>query len=536
MNLRAWEMKELRDRLKHYLDLLRIQLGLYRHGNEWAKEELYNGNLAVDRGEFREAIRCYTRALQLKDNLSDAYLGRGIAYYNLERQRRSVRELTKALKFDGDLATAYYYRGLAKLKLAEYRDGILDFTNVIELAPNFERGFINRGVGYGALGEYQLAISDFNESIMRNPENAFSLYRRGMCYKELKDINEAIRNFSTSLDILPDYVDCLRDRATVYHNQGDYQSALRDSVRAVEIASATPAMEHLVPDLLDDRGVYYFGLGQYAAAIGDFTEAIRLKPGTVLFWHNRARTYHIMREYRKSINDFSVVVEMTPQDANAFHSRGMCYYLLGEMENAIKDYFEAIKIQPDLEGVSENIAKAHNRLLVKPESAMGWGTAPRERNSLQKRLKYEIEVATCDRCESQVPEGEVTWIAGGLRCSRCVSEVTTAVHEILRKHSIQSPYYFTEFCAIMISGEEYKGRWNWSAALCSMFWFNVKGLGTYFYAGMILVIISYNLDVGLLLFVFAAYSIFLGVRGTYIYYDDVVHKKNSRFREKAGTA
>jgi tetratricopeptide (TPR) repeat protein len=59
-------------------------------------------------------IECYTKAINLKPNLSNAYVKRGNALDSLKLYEEAIEEYTAAICLQFDHAEAYYCRGLTK--------------------------------------------------------------------------------------------------------------------------------------------------------------------------------------------------------------------------------------------------------------------------------------------------------------------------------------------------------------------------------------------------------------------------------------
>jgi tetratricopeptide (TPR) repeat protein len=88
------------------------------------------GVTANKKGDFDEAIRCYSKAISLKP----------------------------------DSAALFYVRGRAYLKKDLYDNAISDFTRAIALKPGYAEAYNHRGVTYIGKGENQKAMADFNKA------------------------------------------------------------------------------------------------------------------------------------------------------------------------------------------------------------------------------------------------------------------------------------------------------------------------------------------------------------------------------------
>ena len=92
-----------------------------------AENERLKGNEFVKAKDFKLAVICYTRSIEL----------------------------------NGDEAFTYANRAMAYLKLKEYAACIQDSSKAIELKPGYLKAFHRRGKGYQSLGKFEQAIKDF---------------------------------------------------------------------------------------------------------------------------------------------------------------------------------------------------------------------------------------------------------------------------------------------------------------------------------------------------------------------------------------
>ena len=145
------------------------------------------GNAKYDLGEYRAAIDDYNKAISLDPNNSATYNNRGNAKSNLGEHPAAIDDFNKALEINPNDAVAYNNRGAAKSDLREYQAAIDDFNKALEINPNYAEAYNNRGATQGNLGEYESAIDDFNKAIKINPNYAEAYYNRGITKHRLGD-------------------------------------------------------------------------------------------------------------------------------------------------------------------------------------------------------------------------------------------------------------------------------------------------------------------------------------------------------------
>ncbi|MBR9705243.1 tetratricopeptide repeat protein [Candidatus Pacearchaeota archaeon] len=157
----------------------------------------------------------------IQDDLEDSlpYHNRGDINRELGNLEEAVKDYTKGIEVDPEAFPVYNNRGLALLELGNFSEAILDFTRSIQLFPH-EVFYNNRGSAYLLLEEYDKAIEDFNEAIDFNEDNVSitSLSFRGDCYRLKGDDFSAIIDYKSVLElfggkenkILVDYIAAIR--------------------------------------------------------------------------------------------------------------------------------------------------------------------------------------------------------------------------------------------------------------------------------------------------------------------------------------
>ena len=225
----------------------------------------------IQLGNYQQAIKYFTQAIESNSNYTVAYGNRCLAYLQLEEYHNAVADCTVALNFAPNNIEAYLNRGLAEYRLGNYPAAILDHNRVIKLKPHDFRAYYNRGIANAALGNHESAIQDYNLALTQTPDlSSFlvgDIYNdRGLVYLELQNLPAAFLDFSKAIRL-----NSTDDRA--YFNRGcacvinqDNWGALHDFDRTIELNSNN-AIAYI------NRGVAYHNLGYEQAAIKDLQTA-----------------------------------------------------------------------------------------------------------------------------------------------------------------------------------------------------------------------------------------------------------------------
>ena len=96
-------------------------------------------------------------------------------YYN-----RAIMEINEAIKLNPDFAEAYLARGMVYYNQGDYARAIEDLTHAIQLDSDNSEAYINRGEVYSTQEDYVRAAEDFRRAMQLDPNNrqVLQLYQR----------------------------------------------------------------------------------------------------------------------------------------------------------------------------------------------------------------------------------------------------------------------------------------------------------------------------------------------------------------------
>ena len=223
----------------------------------------------------------------------------GEATTTIEKRKeseKSIEDYTKAIELKPDLAEAYNNRGLMYNSIREYGNAIADFNTTLELKPDLVEAYYNRGGTYYEQGNYDHAIEDCNIAIRLKPEYPDPYKNRGLAYVKMKEYNRAVEDFNKAIELNPDDADAYNNRGLAYGRNGKHDCAIEDFNRAIDL-KPDYALAH------NCRGIAYREKGDYDCAIEDFNKAIELNPDYANAYYERwlARLY--LREWEKAKAD-----------------------------------------------------------------------------------------------------------------------------------------------------------------------------------------------------------------------------------------
>jgi tetratricopeptide (TPR) repeat protein len=101
--------------------------------SEEIEEQLIEGMDQGMKGDYKAAIRIFSRLIQTYPHYADAYYNRGLAKAKLGDKQDAIADYNEAIKIDTNLAEAYEERGNLWLQLKDKNQAIKDFKKAAEL-------------------------------------------------------------------------------------------------------------------------------------------------------------------------------------------------------------------------------------------------------------------------------------------------------------------------------------------------------------------------------------------------------------------
>jgi len=178
------------------------------------------------------------------------YFAKGSSYFDKGDYKNSVANYNKAIELDPNDFVSYNNRGLSYIGLGDYDQGISDCNKAIELNPNYANAYINRGIGYGFKGDYDQAISDFNKAIALDPNDSYSFYNRALTYNNLGNYEYALADYDKAIELNPKYIEAYVNRGLLHESLGHISDATKDFEKILEISTDPDLQQQVENELM----------------------------------------------------------------------------------------------------------------------------------------------------------------------------------------------------------------------------------------------------------------------------------------------
>jgi tetratricopeptide (TPR) repeat protein len=292
-------------------------------------------------GSTDAAIDACTRVISstrsTRDQVGNAYIGRGQHYYEKDDYDRAIADFNRAMPLKPKwLQLAYGNRGNAYSMKGENDKAIESYSVAISLDKNYSAAFTGRGLIYEKMGEIAKARADFNSAL-----NAKSIFQdekwaHDTARKHLDDLGTSSPRSSpsqpstSSNSVSDDYNTCL----------GSTSEAIDACTRVI---GSTRSTRDQVGNAYIGRGQHYYEKDDYDRAIEDFNRAIPLKPKWLqLAYGNRGNAYAMKNQDESAIDSYDTAISLDSSYSAAYTGRGLIYEKMGAHERARSDFEAAL--------------------------------------------------------------------------------------------------------------------------------------------------------------------------------------------------
>lgn len=162
------------------------------------------GIVALQQGNYLEAVRQIDNALRLNPNQPLAHNNRGAALRALKRNDEALASFEHALALDPNHAEAHCNRARMLIDFCLFDQAVANCDRAVALKPDYVDAHDNRGVALHELGRHEEAIASFDQVIALRPHRATAYAYRGACLSALKRHREAIASYSNAIACTPD--------------------------------------------------------------------------------------------------------------------------------------------------------------------------------------------------------------------------------------------------------------------------------------------------------------------------------------------
>ncbi|MGK7903218.1 MAG: tetratricopeptide repeat protein [Hormoscilla sp.] len=343
----SWRLFRYEEAVEAFDEAIKLKQDLYQ---AW-----YGRGLALkSQGNYQAAATSFEKAAEIEQKFYQAWRQRADALASLGKYSEALASIDKAIKINSEDSVLYWLRGLILQESGSYAEAVVAYNKAIEIKPH-PFAYNNRGIARSDNGDKKEAIADFTKAIEIKPDHAGAYNNRGLARYELEDYEEAIADYDKAIELNPDFAEAYYNRGNARSDKEDYEGALADYNRSIKINRDDAAA-------YNNRGVVRSYLGDYEGAIADYDKAIEIDPDFAEAYYNRGNARSDLGDKEGALADYDKAIDINPEYAVAYNKRGIVRSDLGNYEGAIADYNRAIEINPDYAEVYNNRGVARSDL------------------------------------------------------------------------------------------------------------------------------------------------------------------------------
>ena len=259
-------------------------------------------------GQYEKAIASYDQAIKHKHDYYEAWLNRGEALDNLQRDELAIASYEKAIEIQPNSYEAWYNKGWSLNRLKRYQKALTCYEKAIQIRPNDYAAWHSKGIVLETLQQYAQAFESYNRALKIQPDYDlawYAWYGRGLALYELHRYEEAIPSYDKAIKLKPDYV-----LAWIY------------------------------------RGIILDKLQRYTEALESYEKARKIQPDYIDYWYYKGYTLAGMRRYQEAINYLDKAIQFNPKYTFAWYNKACCYAKQDKVDLAIESLEQAINIEP----------------------------------------------------------------------------------------------------------------------------------------------------------------------------------------------
>ena len=239
----------------------------------------------------------YDKALAIKPDLENAWLGRGDILADLKRYDEALAAYQRALAIRPDLEGAWVGRGNVFTQTGRYDEGLAAFERALSIKPDLEGGLLGRGNVLWNLKRHDEALAAYDKALSINPDLESAWLGRGNVFLSLNRFDEAFAGYEKALSIKPDLENAWVGRGNVCGK-----------------------------------------LKRHDEAIAAYDKALSINPDSKGAWLGRATVFSAQNRDTEALKCLNTVIELDPSYVQAHCTRSVVLLKLGEYADGWEEY------------------------------------------------------------------------------------------------------------------------------------------------------------------------------------------------------
>jgi len=325
------------------------------------------GLLNLDRGDCDKAIIFLTKAAQINPD-ADVYNYLALAFLTQCNYKEAVKYFQKAVELKPDYADAFYNCGIALQKQGMVEDAILSYKRAIELKPDNAAAYHNLAILLCEHGRLEMSSVNYKRAIELDNHYFLAYNNFGDLLQKQGKLDDAVNSYKHAIYIKPDYCEAYFNLGVAYQRQLNYNDAVKCFKQAVTIKPDSAEYNYYLGNAFKNQG-------KFEDAINSYKNALKFKPEYAEVYLNLGVSYIKQGQPDESIECCYKAIEIKPDYAEAFYNLGIAFNDKGELDEAVKSYKRALQLKPGFKDVYVNLGNSYKNKLELDEAVKCFGLA-----------------------------------------------------------------------------------------------------------------------------------------------------------------
>ncbi len=322
-----------------------------------SSELFEQGKTKFKNGEFREAIKIFTKVVNESTYYYEAYVLRGRCYAEFNKLDSAIADFNMALEKKSDYLPAKFYRGEVYFNQKKYDLATTDFQTIVTAKPKYSKAWVYLALISEEKQEFKKSIEQYTSAVNLGAADYEIYYRRGKLYLKMRMQISALYDFSESIRLKADFYETYFLRAIIY---------------------------------IEDK--------KYTEAVADLDMTIKLKPDFEEAYMKRGDAQFALNNFKQATEDYTILItKYKRKSADVYIKRGTIALLDSNISLAHKDFERALQMDPRNDTVSLCMAKTsmkkkdYNTAMVELRKTLAYNDKNWEAYFLRAKILYERE-------------------------------------------------------------------------------------------------------------------------------------------------
>jgi predicted O-linked N-acetylglucosamine transferase (SPINDLY family) len=202
------------------------------------------------RGATDEGIALLRGALAIDSNRPDAHMTLARAHLANKDYPSALESLARVIEMRSELSEAWLLRGNILLTTGRPEESVQSYERVIQLQPDIPEAYCNLSAALRALRRTAPALECAERALALRPEYAMALNNRGLLQLDGNRHGAAVEDFQAAISIAPDFAEALHNLGTALMQLWRFDEAGETFAR---LATVAPGFAHVQGNLLHAR-------------------------------------------------------------------------------------------------------------------------------------------------------------------------------------------------------------------------------------------------------------------------------------------